>query len=546
MPGRLIMELTLSDKAGTAFATRAFAGSCKVTASDVKKSGGKIRLSLSLPIRDIIGYFTADTTDGPVPRLDWTISFSGYSSCNCPLLCFYSQSDSNRYTLFADNLTDDFSCVARMNQQTGNYDVSWTFAATKPFALYLDTKAGPWTAAIARSMKTLRPGGRPYFPAGAWAPVYCTWYAAHAWLTNDFLDRNAKFAAELGCGTFIVDDGWCYDEMKRVSPQTIDTWYDDIGDWKVSEKKLPDFKAHIAYAQSLGLNYLLWVAPYFCFKNSAFYKSLPKDTKTAPARWGTSVFDIRNVKLCSDVIGRMLSLVRDLGLNGLKVDFLDVIDGDVDAPVGAASLAFIRKLSAGIRRYAGRDALIEFRQRYATPQMLDYGTQFRAGDVPFDYLRNLGKLAAIRVLLGDKVPVHADPLYWRPDELDVTVARHMIASLSSVPMLSMDLAALTKSHRAIVSHYLGFYREHIRTFSQGHWEVRFNGSVPAYLSVTRGKERIVILVDDKWLGAAAGAFRGTCHLLNFSANPVAAAEAFSLNGNKLKSAAVPAGGRGIL
>ena len=513
----------------------------------LRRAGPVVTVRHSVPIRDVAGYFHPGTTDGPVMRLDWTLSFRGHASHNFPALCFFSQSGENRATIFFDDLADDFTCTARMNQAACAYDVEWTFAvpaAPKTVTVRLDRRGGPWPNAFARIRRVLRPQGAPAFPADAWKPVYCTWYAAHAWLTEDFLDANARLAADLGCGTFIVDDGWCYDAMKRVTPETLGTWYDDIGDWEVSEKKLPAFRDHIRRAQALGLRYLLWVAPYFCFKNSRFYQSLPPEKRDLPAAWGTTVFDLADRKIADSVLRRMARLVRDLGLDGLKVDFLDVVRGDPAKPFGRLSLAFIRRLAAAIRREAGPDALIEFRQSYATPQMLDYATQFRAGDVPFDYLRNLSRLAAIRVLLGDGVPIHADPVYWAKDDGDVTVARHMIASLSAVPMLSMDLAKLPAAHRAVIAHYLAFHREHRDVFSRGHWEMRFSGTLPAWLSVTRGRTRIVILVDACHLAEAVADFPGVCHILNLSDRPLPARASFGPDGKPRSGGVIPLGGRG--
>ena len=523
-----------------------------VQSSVLRRAGGKFTARFSVPIRDIAGYFHPASTNGPVTKLDWTVWFDGHASRNFPALCFYSQSGENRFTIFFDDLVDDFTCSARMNQAAASYDIEWTFAVRPfrgnvptPVTVYLDTRGGHWTRAFARVLRALRPKGLPAFPKDAFKPVYCTWYAAHAWLTNDFLDENARLAAELGCGTFIVDDGWCYDELKRVTPETIGPWYDDIGDWELSTKKLPDFRSHVRKAQALGLRYLLWVAPYFCFKNSRFYQSLPPAKRDIACSYGTFVYDVTDKRLNRSVLGRMRRIVRDLGLDGLKVDFLDIIQGNPDKPIGRHSAEFIRKLAEAIREEAGPDALIEFRQRYATPQMLDYATQFRAGDAPFDYLVNLSRLAAIRVLLGDGVPIHADPLYWAKDEGDVTVARHMIASLSAVPMLSMDLRELSEAHRRVISHYLGFYRENLDIFSKGRWEMRFTGSMPSWMSVTRGKTRIVILVDAFHLDEAIGGFTGNCHLLNLSDRPVPCREAFNARGEAVAGGLIPCGGRGI-
>lgn len=542
------MQIKVFSKTGLKLASYEADSSFSIPADVLSACVGIVVVKMVLPVRDIAGYFHPALIDGPVRHIDWNIRFGGYSTQNYPILTFFSLENANRYTVFFDNLTDDFECATNVNQRDGTYELTWKFAVTtcdKELNGYIDTEGGHWTHAYSRALKILRPQGIPDFPAGAWQPVYCTWYAVHANLTNEYLDANAKIAAELGCGTFIVDDGWCYDEMKRVTPETIGSWYDDIGDWKLSEAKLPSFKDHVEYAQSLGLKYLLWVAPYFCFKNSDFFKGLPDSKRGIQAKYGTAVYDITDRDISRQVQERLLKIVGDLKLDGLKIDFLDVINQDLEKPIGRYSLEFVQEIVAGIRKLAGRDALIEFRQRYATPQMLDYGTQFRAADAPFDYLCNISRLAVVRVLVGDGVPVHADPLYWCEDELDVTIARHMIASLAAVPMLSMDLSVLPAGHIEIVSHYLNFYKEHIDIFSKGHWEVRFADSTPTYLTVTSGTERICIILDAAHLPEAISGFSGTCHILNLSASEIGAGRAFGLAGKELDNGMIPPGGRGI-
>ena len=542
------LSVAVFSESGNLLAQGRLSDSFAIGATVLRRAGRLFTAKMSVPIRDIAGYFHPGTTDGPVPRLDWSISFDGHASRNFPALCFFSQAGGNRFTIFFDDLADDFTCAARMNQANCTYDIEWVFAVPspmRPVTIRLDTRGGHWTEAFRRVRSALRPQGLPRFPADAWKPVYCTWYAAHAWLTNAFLDANARLAAELGCGTFIVDDGWCYDEMKRVTPETIGPWYDDIGDWELSEKKLPDFRSHVRYAQSLGLRYLLWVAPYFCFKNSRFYKSLPPAARDIAACYGTFVFDIADRHVSASVLRRLARLVRNLGLDGLKVDFLDVSLGNPAKPLGRHSLDFIGRLASAIRREAGPDALIEFRQRYATPQMLDYATQFRAGDVPFDYLRNISRLAAMRVLLGGGVPIHADPLYWAPDDSETTVARHMIASLAGVPMLSMDLQKLADGHRAVISHYLAFYRDMLPVFAKGRWDIRFGGGLPSWLAVTRGRTRVAIIVDASHSAEVADGFKGECHVLNLSDRPIPARAAFDARGDRLGTGAIPCGGRGL-
>ncbi len=57
--------------------------------------------------------------------------------------------------------------------------------------------------------------------------------------------------------------------MKRVCPEKMaEGWYRDIGNRTVSQKT-SGLQKHVEYAQSLGLKYLLWTAPFFagvCWK----------------------------------------------------------------------------------------------------------------------------------------------------------------------------------------------------------------------------------------------------------------------------------------
>lgn len=538
--------ISIIDSTGTPLLQEQLEGRFVITDEILRQSGETITIALSLPIRDIAGYFTPDMTGGPRPRLEWTIGFEGGAGRNFPIITFMSQGGENRHTFYADNLVDDFRLTAKMNQQSGCYDLTITFAnrmPSRPVSLYLDQAGGDWTAAYERAMATLRPRGKPTFPEEAFAPVYCTWYAVHAALTPEYLDTNARIAAALGCGTFIVDDGWCIDEMKRVNPETLKTWYDYIGDWQVSEKKLPAFRDNVATAQALGLRYLVWIAPFFAYPKSDFYKMLDESERMATT---PVLFDPACQRPVRETLRKVGEIIRDLGLDGLKIDFIDALPTAPSRPRGRELYDFVAKLAATIREAAGANALIEFRQRYATPQMLDFATQFRAGDVPFDYLQNLARLSCIRIILGDDVPVHADPLFWREDELDLTVARHMIASLAGVPMISMDLTTLAKGHEAIIRHYLDFYKAHRDTFAHGHWQIRFTGYTPSFLTVTRGNERIIILVDANAMEDAIGSFRGTHHLLNLGTKPIEAKEAYGMAGERLRGESVPCGGRGVL
>jgi len=185
--------------------------------------------------------------------------------------------------------------------------------------------------------------------------------------------------------------------------------------------------------------------------------------------------------------------------------------------------------------------LIEFRQRYSTPVMLDLATQFRAGDVPFDFIENIHRIAQIRIIMGDSVPVHADPVYWNNNETPENISRHMIASLAGVPMISMDLAALPESQLNIIRHWFDFYKKHLDTFRRGHWNIRYEADFLSNVSVETDYEKIVIFCS----GGIPENVGKKLHLLNLSASSVLIknATSFDCRGLKLPGDEVPCGGR---
>ena len=241
----------------------------------------------------------------------------------------------------------------------------------------------------------------------------------------------------------------------------------------------------------------------------------------------------------------MKHVLTDYGLDGLKVDFLDYIFPNPEEPRGEETTRFIRELAKTIRSVKP-DALIEFRQAYATPGMYAYGTQFRAGDVPFDFIDNFHRLVQIRISMGDGVPVHADPVYWHPRESAVNISRHMIASLAGVPMLSMDLLSVSDMEKRIIRHWLDFYQAHRKTLNFGKWDVTYHQSGAAYAMATGETESVLILQDSARLGEALSKAADHVFILNLSPDALALPGADSRDGegNPAASGEIPPGGLG--
>lgn len=522
--------------------------------ADLLRSAGlKLTMRFHLPILDIQGIWTSQHGSGkncPKLKLPWSFESTSSQQSDVPYVAFFRINQKNSASIALTCIHDDVRIKGQMDQMRRVYQMEITVAImpeTEPFDLMMSFSEKRWNLLLESWRTILFPDGKPLFSDDAFEPVYCTWYAAHAALTNEYLDRNARLAAELGFRTFIVDDGWSYPEMKRVCPEKMgEGWYRDIGNWTVSEEKLPAFKKHVEYAQSLGLKYLLWTSPFFAGVCSEEFKkaSLDKEKEIALQEWGDVAILDPDGSCAAHAIDLLKNLMTDLALDGVKIDFLDYIPKSVDKPRSRACLHYFQKLAAAIRS-VNPNALMEFRQSYATPQMLEFGTQFRAGDVPFDFVENLQRLAEIRTIVGDKVPCHADPIYFHQDEKPENVAHHIIAALAGVPMLSMELSELTPAQNEIISFWLNFYKKHFETFKNGHWDIVFFHETPSYLTVESETEVIAIVINpDKVPGLSEQFGKKTFYALNLSGDllDLPGASAFTCAGKPIGGTTAPAGG----
>ena len=242
----------------------------EISASILAESNGKIKLETQIPIISITSVWHPGQFSIPPVKLPWFLGNKCGANTSLPLLVFLDQNYSVRYAVGLTNGIDDTEFTCKMNQELCCFEVSFTISVckeTEPFEIFFDNSGGSLKTVLQKYRGKIIPE-IPDYPSAAWEPVYCTWYAVHAALTKEYLKSNAQEAADLGFGTFIVDDGWCYKESKRVTPATLPDWYQDIGDWKYSEEKLPGLKNIVEHAQKLGLNYMFWVAPFFSGKRS--------------------------------------------------------------------------------------------------------------------------------------------------------------------------------------------------------------------------------------------------------------------------------------
>ena len=486
----------------------------------------KVRVTFDVPASDIQQIWRPDMQH-PFLERKWWLTANSSSMCDMPYMAFFNMAETNRLSFGVEALELDCRISSRINQEQGVYAIAITVAGDvsdeiRPFKVTIDRRAVVWTAALADWRNSLSYNRRLY-PDAAWKPVYCTWYAVHAALSQDWVERTGKLAAEMGFSTFILDDGWSYDESKRVNPESIKEWYRDVGKWnEFSKIKFPDFKSHREKMRSFGLKYLAWVSPYFIGTRSPLYTRWKNRLDNQTPFEGNVLTDVTDSEMMNSVTEQLVHLLKETDLDGLKVDFLDYAKTSVDRPRSVAGYKYVRNLMNQLKSVKP-DALFEFRQSYATPLTLELGTQFRAGDVPFEWLCNILRITQIRLAVGDGVPVHADPIFWSQHETRDNITRHFMAAMAGVPMVSMDLERLPDWQKKETAQWMRFYSERIEPFQRhGRWNIVYrNGSLAYVTSVLDDKAMLIVVDSDGSLGSAESVLAGKRTIvMNLGYSPV--------------------------
>ena len=306
-----------------------------------------------------------------------------------------------------------------------------------------------------------------YAPEAAFDPLYSTWYAYLQDVRAETLEKEAKLAASLGMKTMILDDGW----QNEVSG----AGYATAGDWLPVASRFPDMKAHVAKVHEAGLKYMLWLAVPFMGRESANYPHFKKMLLTENF---AGILDPRFPEVREFLISTYERVVGEWGFDGLKLDFIASFDLPENDPALADGYAgrdyrslpeavnrLMKDVLARLKRI-NPDVLIEFRQRYMGPAILQYGNMMRCSDCPADPCANRRRVCDLR-LTSDGIAVHSDMLVWSRDETPEGAALPILNVLFSTIQYSMILDTIRPEHRDVIRHWLGFSQRHREALLKG-------------------------------------------------------------------------------
>ncbi|MDD3154184.1 MAG: alpha-galactosidase [Victivallaceae bacterium] len=333
----------------------------------------------------------------------------------------------------------------------------------------------------------------PAVPDAAFEPLYSTWYDFHQEVFADQLEKEFQLAADYGMGSLIVDDGWQTDDNQRG--------YAYCGDWKISKRRFPDMRSHVAKVHKMGLKYMIWYSVPF-----VGYKSLNYDRFKGKYLWNwdqlaASVLDPRFPEVRDFLIETYENAVKEWDLDGLKLDFIDCFRIEGEDPAVKENYqgrdyktvpdAVDRLMTDVIKRLDALKPgfLVEFRQAYVGPAMLKYGNMFRACDCPCDRQRNRVLTVNLRLTSGNRA-VHADMLEWSPQSTPEDAILQFLNILFAVPQLSIQLNGIPAAHGKALRFWIDFWRKHQDVLVKSPLEPEHPQLNYPVVSAGRGRERI--------------------------------------------------------
>ena len=470
----------------------------------------RTKVRCGFPAKDIVGrWSTGFGFNKNLPAgWQWSANFSSSLYSQAPVLALFSSANENRGVIACSEALRKVNFRMGIDQGSGRIGYS--------AELFSEPEA-PLASCKVRFRLELRPvlyadavrgafawyGRMPAYrqaavPEAAFDPLYSFWYSYNQHVGTACVEKECAAAVPYGMKTAIVDDGWQTDKTGGG--------YVYCGDWEVSTNRFADFPAHVKRVQAMGMKYMLWFSvPHVGFK-SANYPKFKGKYLYEDKGMGAAVLDPRFPEVREFLIGHYERAIRDWGLDGLKLDFIDFFSFRHGDPAVKENYAgrdikslpeAIDRLMTDVNRRLTAikpDMLIEFRQSYVGPAIRKYGNMFRAMDCPMDSLANRVATIDLRLSSGNAA-VHSDMLMWNWEESPEAASKQFWNILFSVPQISVRLKNIPAAQQAKLHEMLAFWIRHRETLMKGELRpLRPDLNYPVVYAYGKG-EQVVAVYD---------------------------------------------------
>jgi alpha-galactosidase len=238
-------------------------------------------------------------------------------------------------------------------------------------------------------------------------------------------------------------------------------------------------KRFVDEVHDLGMKFVIWFSvPYVGFKSKNFERF--KDMYlTYRNHMNAAVLDPRYKEVRDFLCDTYATHVENYGWDGLKLDFIDTFRLTDTSPTNYEDMDTVsvedavNKLLSEITeklRAINPEFLIEFRQSYVGPAIVQYGNMLRATDCPNDAILNRVHTLHLRMTSAG-IPVHSDMLMWSKNDTVESVVYQLLACMYSVPQISILFDNITDEHKRALKAFLDFWREHRDTILDSELEL---------------------------------------------------------------------------
>lgn len=450
--------------------------------------GSKLEITFFVPIVDI-QFFWHPAADGRVVlRNDWDSPLECRINQSMPILCLFNQNNQHRFSLAADDLLSKINLRVGVHEESASVKISLELIVPieeYKLTLSLSTEKKDWSKVIQKQVKWLYDSLEIVprtIPETALKPVLSTWYIFHQQVTSENVLREVKNYKEFGMGNLILDDGWQTDDGNRR--------YAYAGDWEVSPNKFPDFSHHIREIQDLGFSYMIWLSLPFLGIKTDHWDRFKNKILYLDEFQRAGVLDIGDEQVRKHLIITVKNLLDKFPLDGLKLDFIETFTSEEKDSYDLAKglIDFLESLNDSYPQ--NKDFLIEYRQDYINPVMMQYCNIVRAKDCPNNYFLNRIRTVDLR-LSCPYTAVHSDMIMWHPNESVESAALQLLNILFSVPQVSVAFDQMSKEHKQMLSFWLNFYEENKETLFSKDFIPLFPQEGYSQIQV-KGKNNIII------------------------------------------------------
>ena len=424
-----------------------------------------------------------------------------------PLHTLVSACGNNRMTIAISDAKTPVTIRTGVREETANVEWEIEFfsrqvAPLKEFnaIIRIDTREIPYYDAIYDVVDWWENacGYTPaYVPEHAKLPMNSLWYSYHQQLDVEDIIKECKLSKAMGMDTVIIDDGWQTDDNSRG--------YRFCGDWEPTPTKIADMKQFIDRIHETGMKVILWYGvPFVGVSTKAYARFADMLLDEVGRKDAWYALDPRYKEVREYLIGLYTKALREWGLDGLKLDFIDSfylagksLEYDSRRDYQSLEEAIDRLMTdvTNTLRAINPEVLIEFRQTYVGPAIRKYGNMFRVGDCPNDAYTNRQGIVDLRFTSGSTA-VHSDMIMWNPEDHVESAALQIASILYSVPQVSVKIASLPENHRRMLKYYLSFWREHRDTLMNGKLLAANPESVYSIVCAQKGSEAIFTSYTD--------------------------------------------------